>query len=77
MKNKATFVANRMPYDAENKTLSKADFQKKMRAAREREAQLKAYEQQLKEGAAPVATAVNEPPVVEAPKKLGRPKKTE
>ena len=37
----------RVPYDEENKYLSKADFVKKQRLRREKEAQLKAYEKEI------------------------------
>lgn len=76
MRNKPNFVTDRMPYDAENKTLSKAQFEAKMRAKKELEAKLKAYETELKGGAVETpkveASVVNEPP-----KKAGRPKKVE
>lgn len=87
MRQKPTFVTNRMPYDAENKTLSKVDFVAKMRAKKELEAKLKAYENELKGGSDDKQKPVEEPKEntvksedaqpVEQHKKAGRPKKIE
>jgi hypothetical protein len=71
--------SERMPYDEENKHLSKAAFVAKMRAKQERDAKLKAYDSELKSQQESKSDPVDaqSPVQSEEKKKPGRPKKVE